>query len=797
MTVKFCINYFVLLLLLQTAVAQAGNPIVPDVGMADPHIHIFNNKAYLYSTRDAGGPTSTTWNMPDWNIWSSDDLVHWQHERTILPTETYIGKSIDCWAPDAAQFNGKYYLYLSNYHTDTAVMMANDPAGPYQDALGHPILSANLTPTQEYDPSALVDNGVPYLVFGHYTTTIAYYIVRLNGDMISLAETPRPIVFSSSFPADDKPDLTKHAGRYYLSAGANYAVADNIYGPYDPRPIVGDDTDPYGLNGRAHGKLFDWNNQSFFVWCRFINGTGNQFKYRESLITYVHYRANGDIVYDRNFMDAHSATGVGQYDAAWARIEAEWFMGLSDGPQKAEMPTGSGGFVITNLQNGNYLLFPNVMNLPTNAPLMLRAASGATGGSTVEIRENNATGTLLGICPVPATGGWDQYQNWSCTLTNGGGTKNLCFVVKGGAGEVLRLDWFSLGGSTDLPAPWLAQDIGLPATNGSASFSAGTFTVLGNGSDIGGTNDQCQFVYQDGSANCSLVAQVASVQAGLNAWSKAGVMIRDTLNPDAMQMDVVVTPSQEVSCQYRDSTGGLSVYSQTTNLTTPYWVKLTRAGSQFIGYRSPDGVNWTAMLTNTINMGTNVYLGLAVCSHVNGTNCAATFTNVAANNAPTIAAVGNRTLIAGQTLTITNSATDSDEPAQTLAFSLLGPPSGAMVDPNSGVFNWRPAIARSPSTNLMNVIVTDNGAPPLSATQSFTVTVSQPAKPSLGNFSLTNGQFQFSINGDNGPDYMIYGSSNLVDWLPLWTNTAAAPPFTFIDSNTNTSQRFYRILLGP
>jgi len=33
-------------------------------------------------------------------------------------------------------------------------------------------------------------------------------------------------------------------------------------------------------------------------------------------------------------------------------------------------------------------------------------------------------------------------------------------------------------------------------------------------------------------------------QAGLNTWSKAGVMIRDTLNPDAKHMDVVVAPGQ-------------------------------------------------------------------------------------------------------------------------------------------------------------------------------------------------------------------------------------------------------------
>ena len=84
----------------------ADNPLVPNVGMADPHIHIFNNQAYLYTTRDAD-PFAKSFTMPDWNIWSSADLIHWQHERTILPVETYMGKSTRCWAPDAATLNGK------------------------------------------------------------------------------------------------------------------------------------------------------------------------------------------------------------------------------------------------------------------------------------------------------------------------------------------------------------------------------------------------------------------------------------------------------------------------------------------------------------------------------------------------------------------------------------------------------------------------------------------------------------------------------------------------------------------
>ena len=167
------------------------------------------------------------------------------------------------------------------------------------------------------------------------------------------------------------------------------------------------------------------------------------------------------------------------------------------------------------------------------------------------------------------------------------------------------------------------------------------------------------------------------------------------------------------------------------------------------------------------------------------------------NTAPVLAAISNVTLIAGRTLAITNLATDKDVPAQTLTFTLPNAPTGAVVDPVSGLFSWRPTISQSPSTNMLKVVVTDSGWPILSATQSFTVTVTQPAKPSLRSLGLTNGLFSLAVTGTNGPDYIVLTSTNLLNWTPLATNSAPTLPFTFTDATTNGNRRFYRVLLGP
>src|SRR6185436_7775707 len=97
-----------------------------------------------------------------------------------------------------------------------------------------------------------------------------------------------------------------------------------------------------------------------------------------------------------------------------------------------------------------------------------------------------------------------------------------------------------------------------------------------------------------------------------------------------------------------------------------------------------------------------------------------------AASAPVIAAIPNKTVAEGNQLTFAVQATDSDLPPQVLTFSLAsGAPAGASINPITGVFNWIPSEAQGPSTNFIFVQVVDNGQPPLSATQSVRVVVTE------------------------------------------------------------------------
>ena len=150
------------------------------------------------------------------------------------------------------------------------------------------------------------------------------------------------------------------------------------------------------------------------------------------------------------------------------------------------------------------------------------------------------------------------------------------------------------------------------------------------------------------------------------------------------------------------------------------------------------------------------------------------------NNAPVFAVIGDYVIIEGTTLTITNVATDSDTPTNELTFSLGIAPTNAVINPTNGVFTWTPTEAQGPSSNAIHVIVTDNGAPSLSATQSFTVFVLEtnaaPVLAAIADHKIHVGRTLVITN--NSTDSDVPPSS-------LTFSLDAAPATAVIDTNTS------------
>src|SRR4029453_9940116 len=98
-------------------------------------------------------------------------------------------------------------------------------------------------------------------------------------------------------------------------------------------------------------------------------------------------------------------------------------------------------------------------------------------------------------------------------------------------------------------------------------------------------------------------------------------------------------------------------------------------------------------------------------------------------------------------------------------YDLPGAPPGAGINPTPGVFSWTPAPNQAPSTNHFNVRVTDNGAPPLSATPPVTIIVF------LSKTATTRNANQINLKVDTvpGKTYKVQFKNSLSDatWQDL------------------------------
>ncbi len=178
-----------------------------------------------------------------------------------------------------------------------------------------------------------------------------------------------------------------------------------------------------------------------------------------------------------------------------------------------------------------------------------------------------------------------------------------------------------------------------------ASFvetAPGTFTMTAAGADIWNDRDEFRYACQRLTGDGTIVARIDSFLR-THEWAKAGVMIRESLDPASAHAFMCVTPDGRRAFQNRsfNQTGYcLTAHSYPGAVSLPYWVKIERKGNQFTAYHSFDGVNWIKQPVNedvvsyqasnpqTINMPASVYIGLALTSHISGTTTTATFSGV-------------------------------------------------------------------------------------------------------------------------------------------------------------------------
>ena len=251
--------------------------------MADPSVHVFNGRLYIYPShdRESGIPENDNgdhFDMNDYHVLSTDDVMQGEivdHGVALKVSDIpWAGRQL--WDCDIACKDGKYYLYFPlkdrNDIFRMGVAISDKPEGPFIPQ-PDPIRGS-------YSIDAAVfrdDDGSYYMYFGgiwggqlqRYRDNKAIEspclpvdnepalpsrVVKLSDNMLEFAEEPRPVIVLGE---DGKPLFAgdphrffeaswmhKYNGKYYLSYSTGdthflcYAIGDNPYGPFTYQGVI-------------------------------------------------------------------------------------------------------------------------------------------------------------------------------------------------------------------------------------------------------------------------------------------------------------------------------------------------------------------------------------------------------------------------------------------------------------------------------------------------------------------------------------------------------------------------------
>jgi beta-xylosidase len=251
-----------------------SKPVYEDY-FADPFVWRCGDAFYAIGTgaKEAAGEV-------DGNVFPilhSTDLFHWRYlTGALIPPEPAIGTHF--WAPEVAFHQNQFFLYYSVGHGDKhhqlRIATSDRAEGPYRDA-GRTLLDPQDCPFA-IDPHPFRDeDGQWYLFYARDFLEVspevragtALKVARMRS-MVELEDTGRVVVRARSdwqrFQANrtmyerlwdwhtlEGPAVRKQGGRYYCfysggrwendTYGVDYAVADNVLGPYTDQ---GNETGP-------------------------------------------------------------------------------------------------------------------------------------------------------------------------------------------------------------------------------------------------------------------------------------------------------------------------------------------------------------------------------------------------------------------------------------------------------------------------------------------------------------------------------------------------------------------------
>ncbi len=422
----------------------AANPIVQPKYTADPAPLVHEDTLYLYTSHDEDDADGFT--MYDYLLYSTKDLANWTDHGIVAgvrePHRTFAwSDGYNAWAPQVVARDGRVFLYVptpKGGRMPIGVAVADQPTGPFVDAIGAPLID-NPASTYDIDPTVFVDtDGQAYLYWGHQPPL---FYVELNRDMVSysgdIVELPRVQTY------EEGPWFWALDGRYYLAfastccpEGIGYAMSDAPTGPWtfmgsimdgDPRssgnhPGIVEYKGSWYVFGFSYELL--WRRQTEHVERRSVS------------VERMEYAPDGTIP-KLPFWSEEGPPQVETLDP-FVRTEAET---IAWAWEVRTEPSSAGGVNVTGIEDGDYIKVKGV-DFGEGARSFAAAVASASDGGDIEVRLDGLTGTLVGTCSAPGTGGWQTWVEVSCPIEGATGVHDVYFVFTGGSGSLLSFDWW-------------------------------------------------------------------------------------------------------------------------------------------------------------------------------------------------------------------------------------------------------------------------------------------------------------------------------------------------------------------
>ena len=280
----------------------AANPLFDDIFTADPAALVSGDTVYLYTGHDVAKDNRTFFEMHDWLVFSSKDMVNWERHGAKLSIADLSWAKGDAWAAHVVEKDNKFYWYVTARHATIngfaiGVAVADSPLGPFKDARGSALITNDMTTDtpndwDDIDPAVFIDNdGQAYIFWGNTKPRYA----KLKANMIEL---------DGPIHAIDVPNFTealwvhKKDKTYYLSYASGfpekivYATSDSILGPWKYQGIL---NEVAGNSPTNHQSIIEFKGKSYFIYHTGASqDNGGEFR-RAVAIDPLYYNTDGTI----------------------------------------------------------------------------------------------------------------------------------------------------------------------------------------------------------------------------------------------------------------------------------------------------------------------------------------------------------------------------------------------------------------------------------------------------------------------------------------------------------------------